>query len=83
MVLCLREGHACFCYFVFAVAGMIKGTIGLGRLRRIDGSLILVISPFQAATLLRIIPSMVTNLAIICRRAVLATGTTLVPLLRA
>ena len=45
---------------VFAVAGMIKGTIGLGLPAVSMGLLSLVISPFQAATLL-IIPSMVTN----------------------
>lgn len=45
---------------VFAIAGMIKGTIGLGLPAVSMGLLSLVISPFQAATLL-IIPSMVTN----------------------
>lgn len=45
---------------VFAIAGMIKGTIGLGLPAVSMGLLTLVISPFQAATLL-IIPSMVTN----------------------
>lgn len=49
-----------FIVFVFAVAGMIKGTIGLGLPAVSMGLLSLVISPFQAATLL-IIPSMVTN----------------------
>lgn len=49
-----------FVIFVFAVAGMIKGTIGLGLPAVSMGLLSLVISPFQAATLL-IIPSMVTN----------------------
>jgi uncharacterized membrane protein YfcA len=46
---------------VFAIAGMIKGTIGLGLPAVSMGLLSLVISPFQAATLL-IIPSMVTNI---------------------
>lgn len=46
---------------VFAVAGMIKGTIGLGLPAVAMGLLTLVISPFQAAMLL-IVPSMVTNL---------------------
>ena len=46
---------------VFAVAGMIKGTIGLGLPAVSMGLLTLVISPFQAAALL-IIPSMVTNI---------------------
>lgn len=50
-----------FVIFVFAVAGMIKGTIGLGLPAVSMGLLSLVISPFQAATLL-IIPSMVTNI---------------------
>nr|WP_174507109.1 sulfite exporter TauE/SafE family protein [Acinetobacter sp. Marseille-Q1620] len=45
---------------VFAIAGLIKGTIGLGLPAVSMGLLTLVISPFQAATLL-IIPSMVTN----------------------
>ena len=49
-----------FVIFVFAIAGMIKGTIGLGLPAVSMGLLTLVISPFQAATLL-IIPSMVTN----------------------
>lgn len=46
---------------VFALAGMIKGTIGLGLPAVSMGLLTLFISPFQAATLL-IIPSMVTNI---------------------
>lgn len=50
-----------FVVFVFAIAGMIKGTIGLGLPAVSMGLLSLVISPFQAATLL-IIPSMVTNI---------------------
>ena len=45
---------------IFAIAGMIKGTIGLGLPAVSMGLLSLVISPFQAASLL-IIPSMVTN----------------------
>jgi len=45
---------------VFALAGMIKGTIGLGLPAVAMGLLTLFISPFQAATLL-IVPSMVTN----------------------
>lgn len=50
-----------FVVFVFLLAGMIKGTIGLGLPAVSMGLLSLVISPFQAATLL-IIPSMVTNI---------------------
>ena len=50
-----------FVIAVFAIAGMIKGTIGLGLPAVSMGLLSLVISPFQAATLL-IIPSMVTNI---------------------
>lgn len=46
---------------VFALAGMIKGTIGLGLPAVAMGLLTLFISPFQAATLL-IVPSMVTNI---------------------
>lgn len=49
-----------FVVAVFAIAGMIKGTIGLGLPAVAMGLLTMVISPFQAATLL-IIPSMVTN----------------------
>ncbi|RZG83264.1 sulfite exporter TauE/SafE family protein [Acinetobacter sp. WCHAc060033] len=49
-----------FVIAVFGIAGMIKGTIGLGLPAVSMGLLSLVISPFQAATLL-IIPSMVTN----------------------
>ena len=49
-----------FVVAVFAIAGMIKGTIGLGLPAVSMGLLSLVMSPFQAATLL-IIPSMVTN----------------------
>ncbi len=49
-----------FVVAVFGIAGMIKGTIGLGLPAVSMGLLSLVISPFQAATLL-IIPSMVTN----------------------
>ena len=45
---------------VFALAGMIKGAIGLGLPAVAMGLLTLFISPFQAATLL-IVPSMVTN----------------------
>ncbi|ANF82929.1 hypothetical protein A3K93_12490 [Acinetobacter sp. NCu2D-2] len=45
---------------VFALAGLIKGTIGLGLPAVSMGLLTMVISPFQAASLL-IIPSMVTN----------------------
>ena len=41
-----------FVIFVFAVAGMIKGTIGLGLPAVSMGLLSLVISPFHAATLL-------------------------------
>lgn len=50
-----------FVIAVFAIAGMIKGTIGLGLPAVSMGLLSLMISPFQAATLL-IIPSMVTNI---------------------
>ena len=50
-----------FVITVFALAGMIKGTIGLGLPAVSMGLLTMVISPFQAATLL-IIPSMVTNI---------------------
>ncbi|CAB1220638.1 sulfite exporter TauE/SafE family protein [Acinetobacter bouvetii] len=45
---------------VFTIAGMIKGTIGLGLPAVSMGLLTIFISPFQAATLL-IVPSMVTN----------------------
>ncbi|NHB59536.1 sulfite exporter TauE/SafE family protein [Acinetobacter shaoyimingii] len=45
---------------VFSIAGMIKGTIGLGLPAVSMGLLSLVMTPFQAATLL-IIPSMITN----------------------
>ena len=47
--------------FVFAIAGMIKGTIGLGLPAVSMGLMSLVIAPVQAAALL-IIPSMVTNI---------------------
>lgn len=50
-----------FVITVFALAGMIKGTIGLGLPAVSMGLLTMVISPLQAATLL-IIPSMVTNI---------------------
>ncbi|MBP5993068.1 MAG: sulfite exporter TauE/SafE family protein [Acinetobacter sp.] len=46
---------------VFAIAGMIKGTIGLGLPAVSMALLTLLMSPFQAATLL-IIPSLVTNI---------------------
>ena len=46
---------------VFAIAGMIKGTIGLGLPAVSMGLLSLFIAPIQAAALL-IIPSMVTNI---------------------
>lgn len=49
-----------FVIMVFSIAGLIKGTIGLGLPAVAMGLLTIVISPFQAATLL-IIPSMVTN----------------------
>jgi len=49
-----------FVIAVFAIAGMIKGTIGLGLPAVSMGLLTIFISPFQAATLL-IVPSMVTN----------------------
>lgn len=50
-----------FVVLVFAIAGMIKGTIGLGLPAVSMGLLTLLISPFQAAMLL-IIPSLVTNI---------------------
>lgn len=50
-----------FVLMVFAIAGMIKGTIGLGLPAVSMALLTLVVSPFQAASLL-IIPSMVTNI---------------------
>ncbi len=50
-----------FVIAVFAIAGMIKGTIGLGLPAVSMGLLTLMISPFQAATLL-IVPSVVTNI---------------------
>ena len=46
---------------VFAIASMIKGTIGLGLPAVSMALLTLLMSPFQAATLL-IIPSLVTNI---------------------
>ncbi|NNH39001.1 sulfite exporter TauE/SafE family protein [Acinetobacter terrae] len=49
-----------FIIAVFAIAGMIKGTIGLGLPAVSMGLLTIFISPFQAATLL-IVPSMITN----------------------
>ena len=49
-----------FVIAVFAIAGMIKGTIGLGLPAVSMGLLTIFISPFQAATLL-IVPSMITN----------------------
>ncbi|MCW8039073.1 MULTISPECIES: sulfite exporter TauE/SafE family protein [Acinetobacter] len=49
-----------FVIAVFAIAGMIKGAIGLGLPAVAMGLLTMVISPFQAAALL-IVPSMVTN----------------------
>lgn len=49
-----------FVMFVFTLAGMIKGTIGLGLPAVAMGLLTIFMSPFQAATLL-IIPSMLTN----------------------
>lgn len=45
---------------IFAIAGMIKGTLGLGLPAVSMGLLTIFISPFHAATLL-IVPSMVTN----------------------
>ena len=54
---------------------MIKGTIGLGLPAVSMGLLSLVISPFQAATLLIILPWSRT-LAIVRRRTCIATGTT-------
>ena len=49
-----------FVIAVFAIAGMIKGTIGLGLPAVSMGLLTIFISPFQAAALL-IVPSMITN----------------------
>ena len=49
-----------FVIAVFAIAGMIKGTIGLGLPAVSMGLLTIFISPFHAATLL-IVPSMATN----------------------
>lgn len=46
---------------VFAIAGMIKGTIGLGLPAVSMGLMSLVMAPVQAAALL-IIPSMITNI---------------------
>ena len=46
-----------FVIAVFAIAGMIKGTIGLGLPAVSMALLTLLMSPFQAATLL-IIPSL-------------------------
>lgn len=45
---------------VFALAGMIKGMIGLGLPAISMGLLTIVMSPFQAASLL-IVPSLLTN----------------------
>ncbi len=50
-----------FVIAVFAIASMIKGTIGLGLPAVSMALLTLLMSPFQAATLL-IIPSLVTNI---------------------
>ena len=50
-----------FVIAVFAIAGMIKGTIGLGLPAVSMALLTSLMSPFQAATLL-IIPSLVTNI---------------------
>lgn len=50
-----------FVIAVFTIAGMVKGTIGLGLPAVSMGLLTLFMSPFQAASLL-IIPSMVTNI---------------------
>lgn len=49
-----------FVIAVFALAGLIKGTIGLGLPAVSMGLLTIFISPFQAATLL-IVPSLLTN----------------------
>ena len=46
---------------IFTIAGMIKGMIGLGLPAVSMGLLSIVMSPFQAASLL-IVPSMVTNI---------------------
>jgi len=49
-----------FVIVIFALAGLIKGTIGLGLPAVSMGLLTIFMSPFQAATLL-IVPSMLTN----------------------
>ena len=49
-----------FVIAIFALAGLIKGTIGLGLPAMSMGLLTIFMSPFQAATLL-IVPSMLTN----------------------
>lgn len=49
-----------FVIAVFALAGLIKGTIGLGLPAVSMGLLTIFMSPFQAATLL-IVPSLLTN----------------------
>ena len=49
-----------FVMLVFAFAGLVKGVIGLGLPAIAMGLLSIVLSPFQAASLL-IIPSLVTN----------------------
>jgi uncharacterized membrane protein YfcA len=49
-----------FVIVIFTLAGLIKGTIGLGLPAVSMGLLTIFMSPFQAATLL-IIPSMLTN----------------------
>ena len=49
-----------FIAVVFLLAGLVKGMIGLGLPAVSMGLLTMMISPFQAASLL-IVPSMVTN----------------------
>lgn len=54
-----------FIAVVFLLAGLVKGTIGLGLPAVSMGLLTMMISPFQAASLL-IVPSMVTNIWQLC-----------------
>lgn len=54
-----------FIAVVFLLAGLVKGMIGLGLPAVSMGLLTMIISPFQAASLL-IVPSMVTNIWQLC-----------------
>ena len=54
-----------FIAVVFLLAGLVKGMIGLGLPAVSMGLLTMMISPFQAASLL-IVPSMVTNIWQLC-----------------